>query len=89
MRVRAMRRGFYGNQLRRVGDVFTLASAVDFSGRWMAQVSSALPEQRASAQQAVDVAYARGASLGARRVASAPVDTDADPPVDFDFNPFF
>ena len=35
VRVQATQRGFYGNVQREPGDVFTIATAADFSARWM------------------------------------------------------
>jgi len=63
LRVRARRRGVYRQQLRRDGDVFTLARGEDFNARWMQPVGEDEPERRATAQAAVDLACAHGVLL--------------------------
>jgi hypothetical protein len=45
LRVRAIQLGYYGNVLRREGDVFTLLDARHFSERWMARAGA--PERSA------------------------------------------
>jgi hypothetical protein len=88
MRVRASRRGYYGNLLRRPGDVFTLARAEDFSPRWMTAVSSETPEHRTSVEHPRRVGQDRVRPLGATRRVCEPVDPNEDRPVDWDFDPF-
>jgi hypothetical protein len=47
-RVQAVREGFYGDDLKRVGDVFDLADLNHFSARWMVRVASDTPLRKVS-----------------------------------------
>jgi len=53
MKVRATRLGYYGDNRRWPGDVFTLAQSDDFSGRWMECVPDDTPERCTTAKQAL------------------------------------
>jgi hypothetical protein len=53
LRVRATRRGQYGNVLRRVGDVFDVLSARDFSAHWMVVVEATTPLVMTTARAAI------------------------------------
>ena len=88
MKVRATRRGTYGLQLRREGDVFTLRSPADFRAAWMQQVDPATPEHTTSAQQALDRFHDDRSPLGAVRRPTRSVEDEAPGGVIFDVDPF-
>ncbi len=54
IKVRAIETGYYGEARRRVGDVFVIDKAADFSSRWMEKVDPETPEKTTSAQKALD-----------------------------------
>lgn len=88
MRVRATARGFYGQRLRRIGDVFTLERPEEFSDRWMVPVPPATPESSTSAQRAMKAEHDGRSPIGATERVCIPIDVDADRAVDVDFDPF-
>lgn len=51
VRVRAFRMGYYGDMLRRVGDVFTVTDPAMFTSTWMERVHEHTPEQRTTASE--------------------------------------
>lgn len=53
LKVRARRLGYYGEQRRRVGDVFTLRAQRDFSGKWMEPVDARTPERSTTPAEAL------------------------------------
>lgn len=53
IRVRALEMGFYKNERRRAGDVFTLASEKDFSERWMQRVDGNTPLRSTTPNEAI------------------------------------
>ena len=77
MKVRATRRGFVGQLLRRPGDVFEIPEAA-FSARWMEVVDESTPEPRASAQQASDDAHAALSPFGESRRSTWPAEDSSD-----------
>lgn len=53
IRVRALDIGFYANERRRAGDVFTIASEKDFSEKWMERVDGKTPLRSTTPNQAI------------------------------------
>lgn len=55
VKVRATRVGYYGDQRRRIGDVFTIPSLEKphFSSKWMELVDDKTPEHTTSAPEAL------------------------------------
>lgn len=54
IKVRATQPGFYGLKRRRIGDVFVIRKAQDFSERWMIAVDGKTPTKATGAQKALD-----------------------------------
>lgn len=80
-KVRAIQDGYQDNQYRRVGAVFTIGSAKEFSARWMEYVDGATPDRHIGSNAAI--AAQHDATL-AQKLADAKADTagatgDANP----------
>lgn len=56
IRVQAKALGYYGDQLRRVGDVFDIAGEEVFSTKWMRRVSDKTPTQLTGSNAALEKA---------------------------------
>jgi hypothetical protein len=54
IRVRATMTGYYGYNLRRAGDVFTIKNEKAFSSKWMERVSDRAQERVSTAQEAIN-----------------------------------
>jgi hypothetical protein len=53
IKVRATQTGYYGDILRREGDVFTIESEQQFSKKWMERVADDTPEQHTTSAEAL------------------------------------
>lgn len=54
IRVRATRLGYYGEERKRIGDVFTIRGPKEFSDVWMQTVDGSTPERVTSSQEALN-----------------------------------
>lgn len=54
LKVRATAMGYYDNERRREGDVFTIQHAGEFSSKWMERVGAGTPEQRTTGQESIN-----------------------------------
>lgn len=70
LRVRAIRRGFYCNAQKRIGDVFDLIHASHLSTKWMEPVAPTTPLRMTTAQEDLDLLSEE--RLGLRRRARPP-----------------
>ncbi len=82
VKVRALKRLFYENRLRRVGDVFELASVTHLCATTMVRVADDEPERHTSAQQLLTAERWRQNGMGPLRRVCEPV-----PPAR-EFDPF-
>lgn len=53
-KVRATAMGYYDNERRREGDVFTIQHGGEFSSKWMERVGAGTPEQRTTGQESIN-----------------------------------
>jgi hypothetical protein len=84
MKVIALRTGYYDDERKRVGDVFTIGSLKECSARWMRIVDDDTPERVTMPQQALDGASADRLGRPVGRRTSKPDElgillSDADP----------
>lgn len=76
-KVRALALGYYDHIRRRIGDVFVLASARDFSDRWMEQVDASTPERITTGVE--ELRKQHDEIIAARRPASGMVPDENNP----------
>jgi hypothetical protein len=85
-KVRAIKMGYYNHERKRVGDVFMLTYAFQFSSKWMVRVDAATPEKITTGQQVLRKehdetlkAMASATPVGFERPANAENDLGSDP----------